>query len=242
MKYKRIVLKLSGEALSTDGKTYTKEVLKDILFQIKTLKQRDIQISIVIGGGNIFRGKVSSMLGFGKDTANADYMGMQATIINAFALANILNNNNVETVIQNALDYEFIKKTLDPEQAKKDLFNGKVVIFSGGTGKPYVSTDTAAAERAIEVEADVILVAKNGADGVYNKDPNKYNDATFINEITFNEIIEKELEVLDKEAMELLKDKNIDIILFNMNIPNNIVNIFEDKSIKKTIITRTKEK
>jgi uridylate kinase len=165
-------------------------------------------------------------------------MGMTATIINAFALRVMLNNSGIDAVIQNVLDYEFIKKDLNPEQAKKDLSEGKVVIFAGGTGQPYVSTDSAAAERAIEIEADVILSAKNGVDGVYTADPKLDDSAEFIEEISFDEIIEQELKVIDKKAMELLSDKNIDIILFNMNIMNNIVNVFYEPTTKKTIIRR----
>ncbi len=234
---KRILLKLSGEALGTQSNVLDKKILTDILKQIKCL-QNDykVEIAIVVGGGNIFRGKVSDELGMGEDTSPADYMGMMATSINALGLVTFLNNNGVKAVLQNSLKFEKISDGLNSEKAKSDLGNGEVVIFGGGTGQPYVSTDTAAAMRAIEIEADAILLAKNGVDGVYDDDPRINIDATFIPELTFNEFLSKNLKVVDKEAIEMLKGKNIDIILFNMNTPNNIINLYKDENTKKTII------
>lgn len=237
MEYKRILLKLSGEALGSKSKTIDKKVLLDLLRQIKILKKEfNIQIAIVVGGGNIFRGQVSKELGFGDDTASADYMGMMATTINALGIVTFLNNNGVEAELQNSLKFEKISDGIDKEKAIKDLENNKVVVFGGGTGKPYFSTDTAAAMRAIEINADAILMAKNDVDGAYDSDPNKNKSAKFISTLTFKEVIEKNLKVVDIKAMELLKGKNIDLILFNMNTSNNIINLYKKKETRRTII------
>lgn len=237
--YKRILLKLSGEALGNEKSSYDKEVLSDLLKQIKSLKlKHKLEIAIVLGGGNIFRGQLSSMLGFGDETAPADYIGMQATILNAFALKALLEKNEIEVEIQNVLNYEFINSTFNIKKAKKALSNNKVVIFSGGTGKPYLSTDTAAAKKAIEIEADAIFFAKNGVDGIYDSDPKKNSNAKFFPKITFNNIIENKLEIMDMEAIELLKTKSTDVVVFNMNIKNNIVNVIENPKTPKTIITK----
>ncbi len=239
--YKRILLKLSGEALGNSSSAYDKEILFDILNQIKLLRQKyNIELAIVIGGGNIFRGQLSDELGLGENTESADYMGMQATIINAFAFKTLLKENGVEAEIQNALDYEFISQTLNPEKAKEDLENDKVILFAGGTGKPYVSTDTAAVKRALEINADVILLAKKNVDGVYSSDPLKNISATMFDKLTFQELLDKDLKVMDKEAVEILNDSNIDVIVFNMNVKNNIVNVIENPETPKTIISKEK--
>ena len=229
------MLKLSGEALGSSESIYDKNTLQNITDQVKELIDNGIQVSIVVGGGNIFRGAVSDKLGLGQDTAPADYMGMMATSINALGLKTYFNENGLEAEMLNSLQFEKIADKVTPELAKKELEN-KVVIFGGGTGAPYLSTDTAAAMRALDIEADVILMAKNGVDGVYTADPKTNVDAEFISEITFDEIIERDLKVVDHEAMKMLKGQNIDILLFNMNIPNNIVNLFKNPDTKKTII------
>ncbi len=237
MEYKRILLKLSGEALGSAHSILDKSILTNLLKQIKTLRdEHDVQIAIVVGGGNIFRGQISEDLGMGEDTAPADYMGMMATSINALGLSTFLNNNGVEAVMQNSLSFEKISDGINPEEAIKELENKKIVIFGGGTGKPYLSTDTAAALRAIDINADGILMAKNGVDGVYTDDPNQNPEATLITSMTFQDVIDNDLKVVDHEAMQLLKGKKIDLILFNMNTPNNIINLYTDKNTNKTII------
>lgn len=237
MKYKRILLKLSGEALGTKDDVLDKEVLTNILEQIKILiNDFNVELSIVIGGGNLFRGKVSESLGMGKDTSIADYMGMMATTINAMGIAAFLNNNGIEAIMQNSLKIEHISEGINKEEANNALKENKVVIFGGGTGEPYVSTDTAAAMRAIEINAEVILMAKNGVDGVYDIDPTENPNAKFIENLTFEEVIEKNLKIVDKEAMNLLKNEKIDLIVFNMKTPNNIINLYRDKQTRKTTI------
>ncbi len=237
MEYKRILLKLSGEALGTQANVLDKGILNGIYQQIKTLQEEfKVQIAIVVGGGNMFRGALSESLGLGEDTAPADYMGMLATSINALGLKTFFENKGLESVMQNSLELEDISGKVIPEDAIKSLEEGKVVIFGGGTGKPYVSTDTGAAMRAIDINADVILMAKNGVDGVYTHDPLRYPDAEFIDELTFDEVVERNLKVVDFDAMKMLKGKKIDILLFNMNTPNNIINLYKDQSTRKTII------
>lgn len=237
MKYKRILLKLSGEALGSKTSILDKEILMSLLNQIKILRDEyKIQIAIVVGGGNIFRGQISNDLGMGEDTSPADYMGMMATTINALGIVTFLNNNGIEAKLQNSLYFEKISNGIDKIQADKDLNSNKIVVFGGGTGEPYLSTDTAAAKRAIEINADVILMAKNGVDGVYDDDPKLNVNAKFIPELTFEEVIEKKLMVVDIEAMKILKGKKIDLLIFNMNTANNIINLYKNKDTKKTII------
>lgn len=237
MEYKRILLKLSGEALGSSHSILDKSILTNLLKQLKILRDElKVQVAIVVGGGNIFRGQISEDLGMGEDTAPADYMGMMATSINALGIETFLNNNGVEAVMQNSLAFENISEGINPQEAIQALNENKIVIFGGGTGKPYLSTDTAAALRAIDIEADGILMAKNGVDGVYTDDPNKNPEATLISKLTFQDVIDKQLKVVDLEAMEMLKGKNIDLILFNMNTPNNIINLYKDKETNKTII------
>ena len=237
MEYKRILLKLSGEALGTKSDVLDKEVLTNILEQIRILiNDYNVELSIVIGGGNLFRGKVSESLGMGKDTSIADYMGMMATTINAMGITAFLNNNGIDAIMQNSLKIEHISEGINKEEANNALKENKVVIFGGGTGEPYVSTDTAAAMRAIEINAEVILMAKNGVDGVYDIDPTENPNAKFIENLTFEEVIEKNLKIVDKEAMNLLKNEKIDLIVFNMKTPNNIINLYRDKQTRKTTI------
>ncbi len=241
MDYKRILLKLSGEALEGKDSILSKNILNDLLKQIKFLQEKKkIEIAIVVGGGNIFRGKISSDLGMGENTSPADYMGMMATSINALGIKTFLENNGVPAEFQNSLKFEKISKGLNKKKSKKFLSEGKVVVFGGGTGKPYLSTDTAASMRAIDINADAILMAKNNVDGVYTSDPMKSKDAKHLSEISFEEIISKKLKVIDEEAINLLKGKNIDIILFNMNTPSNIINLYNDSKTKKTIIKENK--
>ncbi len=239
MKYKRVLLKLSGEALGSKYSILDKDILENLLEQIKILKEEyDVEVAIVVGGGNIFRGEISDKLGMGTDTAAADYMGMMATTINALGLMTFFNNKNLKTVMQNSLKFEKISDGINSTEAIKELGKKNVVIFGGGTGEPYLSTDTAAAMRAIEINADVILMAKNGVDGVYDADPKFNLNSKFISKLTFDEVINQKLKVVDLESMKLLNGKKIDVLLFNMNVTNNIINLYKDFSkVKKTIIS-----
>lgn len=236
MEYKRVLVKLSGEALGSKENILEPSVLEDLLNQVKTLVENGIQVGISVGGGNIFRGKVSKQLGLGEDTAPADYMGMLAITMNSIALNTFFNKHGVKTVLRNSFEIENIAKKCESEESIQLLEEGNVIIFGGGTGKPYLTSDTGSAMRAIDIKADAILMAKNGVDGVYDSNPIENPDAKFISTITFDEYLEKDLKVLDQEAIKTLKGHNIHIVMFNMNTPNNIVNVLQDENTKKTII------
>ncbi len=236
MKYKRVLLKLSGEALASKEDIYDNNVLNNILEQVTFLvKEQNVQLAIVIGGGNIWRGEISQKIGI--DPIKADYMGMMATTINALALASFFNENNLDAQVVNSLSFEDIATNLDPKQSINLLEAGKVVIFGGGTGKPLFSTDTAASMRAKQIKAEAILVAKNNTDGVFDKDPNKYSDAKFYPEITYKEILDQGLRVVDPESLKILADEHIDLIIFNMNKKDFIKNLYNNK-YRKTIVRK----
>ena len=226
MKYKRVLIKLSGEALmgnNKSGKVLEKDVLFDIANQIKGLADEGIEIGIVIGGGNIFRGKYCEELSIKR--APADYMGMVGTIFNSLAFKAALDAVGVNNVVMSALNINQVCEPYYHLKALKHLDNKKVVIFAGGTGNPYFSTDTAAALRASEIGAEVILMAKNGVDGVYDKDPRKYNDAKMYSKITYDEILMKKLEVVDLNAINLCQSNKINLIIFNMDKKNAIIDV-----------------
>ncbi len=232
MKYKRVLVKLSGEAMMGQNKS-SKVLDKDVMFevgkQIKELKDSGVEVGIVIGGGNIFRGKYCEELSIKR--APADYMGMVATIFNSLAFKAVLDALEVENVVMSAI---YINQVCEPYyhlKALRHLQKKKVVIFAGGTGNPYFSTDTAAALRASEIGADVILMAKNGVDGVYNKDPRKYSDATMFDKITFDEVLQKKLEVVDLNAINLCQSNKINLIIFNMDKKNAIIDVVKGKKI-----------
>jgi uridylate kinase len=217
-KYKRIILKLSGEALSGQG-GYGIDfiVAKRIAEEIKELVDLGIEIGAVVGGGNIWRGRS----GAGMDRTTADYMGMLATCINALALQDSLENIGVNTRVQTAIEMREIAEPFIRRRAMRHLEKGRVVIFAAGTGNPYFSTDTTAALRAAEIEADAILLAKK-VDGVYDKDPNKYNNATKYDSLTYLQVLEQGLQVMDSTATSLCMDNNIPIVVFGLDKPGNI--------------------
>ena len=220
--YKRILLKMSGEALK--GKTefgIDPETVKEIAEQVKKVHDLGIEIGIVCGGGNIFRGHIGEELGM--DRAQADYMGMLATVMNGLAVQDALEALGVPTRVMSALTIDDVCEPYIRRRATRHLEKGRVCIFAGGTGMPYFSTDTAAALRATEIGAEVVLMAKNGVRGVYNKDPRKYDDAEFIERLTTDEIIERGLKVMDTTAATICKDNHMKIIVFNMNEDGNIL-------------------
>lgn len=217
-KYKRIMLKLSGEALSGEnGFGIDFAVTQRIAEEIKELVDLGIEIGAVVGGGNIWRGRS----GKGMDRTTADYMGMLATCINALALQDSLENIGVNTRVQTAIEMREIAEPFIRRRAMRHLEKGRVVIFAAGTGNPYFSTDTTAALRAAEIEADAILLAKK-VDGVYDKDPNKYEDAKRYDKLTYIEVLDQGLQVMDSTATSLCMDNNIPIIVFGLNEPGNI--------------------
>ncbi|WP_163192641.1 UMP kinase [Clostridium thermarum] len=217
-KYKRIMLKLSGEALAgPQGYGIDFDVTTRIAKEIKELVDMGIEVGAVVGGGNIWRGRS----GEGMDRTTADYMGMLATCINAMALQDSLENLGVMTRVQTAIEMKEVAEPYIRRRAMRHLEKGRVVIFAAGTGNPYFSTDTTAALRAAEIEAEVILLAKK-VDGVYDKDPHKFADAVKFDKLTYIEVLEKGLQVMDSTATSLCMDNNIPILVFALDEPGNI--------------------
>ncbi len=235
-KFDRIVLKLSGEALSgTKGFGIDPEFIKSIATEIKEVHELGIEIAIVVGGGNLWRGKIGSEVGM--DRANADYMGMLATVMNSLALQDGLENLGIPTRVQTSIEMRQVAEPYIRRKAMRHLEKGRVVIFAGGTGNPYFSTDTTAALRAAEMEADVILMAKNNVDGVYNDDP-KYNEnAKKYTELSYLDLLNKGLGVMDSTASSLCMDNNISLIVFSIMERGNIKRVVTGEKIG-TIIRR----
>ena len=217
-KYKRVILKLSGEALAgVSGFGLDFNVAKRIALEIKELIDMGVEVGAVVGGGNIWRGRS----GEGMDRTTADYMGMMATCINALALQDSLEQVGVKTRVQTAIEMKEIAEPFIRRRAMRHLEKGRVVIFAAGTGNPYFSTDTTAALRAAEIEADVILLAKK-VDGVYDKDPHKYSDAKKYDTLSYIEVLEQGLQVMDSTATSLCMDNDIPILVFALDEPGNI--------------------
>lgn len=221
--YKRVVLKLSGEALAgSSGVGVDLDVLNMISKQIVRVKELGVAIAVVVGGGNIWRGAPASSQGM--DRTTADYMGMLATVINALALQDCLERLNVETRVLTAIEMREIAEPYIRRRALRHLEKGRIVIFASGTGNPYFSTDTTAALRAAEIEADVILMAKRGVDGVYDADPRTNPQARKFDRVDYIEVLNKGLGVMDSTATSLCMDNGIPIIVFDFNESDNIVN------------------
>ena len=220
--YKRVLLKLSGEALS-NGKDepFYNEHLDQVALEIKEAISCGVQVCVVVGGGNIYRGKMGVSMGM--DRSTGDYMGMLATVMNALAISNSLNKLNVDNVVMTSIAMQGLAETFSKGKAIEALNNNKVVIFGGGTGLPYFSTDTTSALRALECKCDIILMAKNGVDGIYDSDPKTNKNAAKFDEISYNKIIELDLQVMDQTATSLCKDNNLPLLVFNMNEKGNII-------------------
>ena len=228
--YKRIVLKLSGEALRERGakENISLQIVREIAERIKEVKALGVQTSVVIGGGNIWRGLSASHRGM--DRTTADYMGMLATVINGLALQSALVQLGVETRVQTAIEMKNVAEPFILGRAIRHLELGRVVIFVAGTGNPYFSTDTTAALRASEIRADIILKATK-VDGVYDRDPAKDANAQRFDRITFSEALTKRLQVMDSTAFSLCMDNRIPIAVFDMNNPSNFTDIVLGKKI-----------
>ena len=232
-KYKRVMLKLSGEALAGEnGFGIDFNIAMNIAKAVKELVDMGIEVGAVVGGGNIWRGRS----GEGMDRTTADYMGMLATSINALALQDSLESLGVDTRVQTAIEMKEIAEPYIRRRAMRHLEKGRVVIFGAGTGNPYFSTDTAAALRAAEIEADVILLA-NKVDGVYDKDPHKYDDAKKYDELSYIEVLEQGLQVMDSTATSLCMDNNIPILVFALDNPENIKRVVLGENIG-TIVSK----
>ena len=225
--YKRVLLKISGEALSGDKKTgIDAEILGNICDRIKTIVEMGVQVSIVVGGGNFWRGRYGHQM----ERTTSDYMGMLATTINGLALQDALESRGIYTRLQTAIEMRQIAEPYIKRKAIKHLTNGRVVIFSCGTGNPYFSTDTGAALRAAETDAEVILLAKT-IDGVYSADPKENPNAVKYDEISYLDILNKDLKVMDSTATSLCRDNKIPLVVFGIDDPENIVRIIKGERI-----------
>ena len=231
MKYKRILLKISGEALlGTQQFGIDLEPVKMIAGEIKKALDMGAQIAVVVGGGNIFRGMKNSAK-LGMDQASGDYVGMLATVMNAIALQSALNQIDVPCRVQSAIAMNQIAEPYIRHRAIRHLEKGRVVIFAAGTGNPFFTTDTAAALRASEINAGAMLMAKNGVDGVYTDDPNTNPQAQRLENITYDDIIKNGLKVMDTSACALCKQNNIPIVVFDFEAENGIVDILNGEQI-----------
>lgn len=220
-RYKRIVLKLSGEALSGEqGYGLEPKIVRSVAEQVKEVVELGVEVAIVVGGGNIWRGKVGSEMGM--DRANADYMGMLATVMNSLALQDSLENCGVETRVQTSIEMRQVAEPYIRRRAMRHLEKKRVVIFAAGTGNPYFSTDTTAALRAAEINAEVILMAKNNVDGVYTADPMIDSTATKYDELTYMKMLNDGLGVMDSTASSLCMDNDIPLLVFNVTEEGNI--------------------
>ncbi|PCI10526.1 MAG: UMP kinase [Flavobacteriaceae bacterium] len=229
MAYKRILLKLSGEALLGDrDHGIDPKRLAEYAQDIKTIIDKNVQVAIVIGGGNIFRGVAGASNGM--DRVQADYMGMLATVINGLALQSALEDADIPTRLQTAIKIEAVAEPYIKRKAMRHLEKGRVVIFGAGTGNPFFTTDSAAALRAIEIEADVILKGTR-VDGIYNVDPEKNKDAIKFDEISFADVLSKGLKIMDTTAFTLSQENNLPIIVFDMNKPGNLLKVVLGENI-----------
>ncbi|MDD9312767.1 UMP kinase [Cytobacillus firmus] len=220
-KFKRVVLKLSGEALAGEqGFGINPSVIKSIATQVKDLAELGVEVAVVVGGGNIWRGKIGEEMGM--DRANADYMGMLATVMNSLALQDSLENLGVETRVQTSIEMRQVAEPYIRRRAIRHLEKKRVVIFAAGTGNPYFSTDTTAALRAAEIEAEVILMAKNNVDGVYSADPRVDKNAKKYDELSYLDVLKEGLAVMDSTASSLCMDNNIPLIVFSIMEKGNI--------------------
>jgi len=232
-KYKRIVLKLSGESMQgPQGFGIHGETVQAIAQELKEVHELGVEVAIMVGGGNIFRG--ARQHGFEIDRATGDYMGMLATMINALALQDALEKKGVHTRVQSAMGMHQVAEPFIRRRAVRHLEKGRVVIFGAGTGNPYFSTDTAAALRAMEIKADVILKATR-VDGIYDADPERVSDAKFFAQITYRDVLHQDLKVMDSTAISLCMDNGMPIVVFNMNRHGNIKRVVLGERVGSTV-------
>ena len=235
MKYKRILLKLSGEALmGEESFGISPAMISHVAREIKTVCERNVQVALVIGAGNIFRGVAGAARGM--DRATADNMGMLATVINSLAVQDALEQENIPTRVMSAISMQSVCEPYIRRRAIRHLEKNRVVIFAGGTGNPYFTTDTAAVLRALESETDVIMKATK-VDGVYDKDPEKNTDAVKYEKLTYSEVLQKDLRVMDASAISLAREEKLPILVFNMKTSGNIVKAATGENIGTLIVS-----
>ena len=234
-KYKRVLLKLSGEALAGhDDYGIQGEVIHQIADEVQRIHEQGIQLGVVIGGGNIFRGLVAAAQGM--DRTSSDHMGMLATCINALALQDALEKRKVQTRMQSAIAMAQVAEPYVRRRAIRHLEKGRIVIFAAGTGNPYFTTDTAAALRAMEINAELLLKATN-VDGIYDKDPKKFKDAKKLPRITHSQALEQRLKIMDSTAISLCMDNNMPIVIFDIKKKDNIFQITQGHSIGSVVFS-----
>lgn len=233
--YKRIVLKVSGEALESekDRSIYDEKKLKDIAKVVKSAYDLGVQISIVVGAGNIWRGRLADKVGIEHSTA--DYMGMLGTIMNALALQSSIENLGIDTRVMSAINVPQVCEPYIRRKAISHLEKGNVIIFAGGTGNPFFTTDSCATLRALDINADSIIMGKNGVEGVYDSDPRVNKDAKLLKKLTYSEVMSKKLAVMDLTAVAMLADSDVKIHVFNMSDPNSLLKVLEGEDIGSTI-------
>lgn len=233
-KYKRILIKLSGEALAGEkGVGIDLTTVQTITKEIAEVHSSGVEIALVIGGGNLWRGEPAAAAGM--DRVQADYTGMLGTVMNALVMADSLQQYGVDTRVQTAIPMQNVAEPYIRGRALRHLEKGRIVIFGAGIGSPYFSTDTTAALRAAEIEAEAILMAKNGVDGVYNADPKKDANAVKFDELTHGEVIQRGLKIMDATASTLSMDNDIDLVVFNMNEAGNIKRVVFGEAIGTTV-------
>ena len=231
--YKRVILKLSGEALAGDkGFGFDDDIIINICENIKAVAKLGVQIAIVVGGGNFWRGRSGKEI----DRASSDTIGMLGTVMNGLRVQGTLEEMGLETRLMTAIDMKEVAEPYIRRRAVRHLEKGRIVIFSAGTGLPYFSTDTTASLRALEINADVILLGKTGTDGIYDKDPNVYHDAVRFDKLTYKEILHKELKIMDTTATSLCMDNDMPLFVFGIDDPSNLVRIFEEENPIGTIV------
>jgi len=227
--YSRVLLKLSGEGLAGEsGFGIDPAVISSVAKEIHDVHERGVQIGIVIGGGNVIRGVAASAAGM--ERSNADYMGMLASVINGMALQDALEKEGIQTRVQTALEFKAVAEPYIRRRAIRHLEKGRIVIFSAGTGNPFFTTDTAAALRAAELQADVVLKATK-VDGVYTADPTKDPGASRYDRLTYKEVLAQELEFMDQAAIALCRENKLPIVVFDMKVPGNISRVIEGEAI-----------
>ncbi len=233
MTYHRIMLKLSGEVFGGGRIGVDPDVVGSLAGQIKSVVDTGVQVAIVIGGGNFFRGAELSERGMARD--RADYMGMLGTVMNCLALQDFCEKAGVQTRVQSAIAMGQVAEPYIPRRAERHLEKGRVVIFGAGSGMPYFSTDTVAAQRALEIGADVLLMGKQGTDGVYDSDPRTNPNAKRFNDLTYDEYLARDLKVADATAISLARDNDLSMIFFDLGVEGNILRVVQGEKIGTTV-------
>jgi uridylate kinase len=231
--YNRVMLKLSGEAFGGGKVGVDPDVVHDIAGQIFDVVQSGVQVAVVVGGGNFFRGAELQQRGMERD--RADYMGMLGTVMNCLALQDFCEKAGVQTRVQTAIAMGQVAEPYIPRRAERHLEKGRVVIFGAGSGMPYFSTDTVAAQRALEISADVLLMGKQGTDGVYDADPQKNPEAKKFDDLSYDEYLARDLKVADATAISMARDYRLPMVFFSLDAPGNIVRVVAGESIGTTV-------